>query len=314
MPEKHYYQTLGVSENASQEDIKKAYRKLAMKYHPDRNPGNQEAEAKFKDVSEAYAVLSDPDKRKQYDTFGAEGFQNRFSQEDIFRDFDFGSIFREFGFRGGQNQNIFTQFFGGPGASCFKNRGPTQRQHYGGGFGGQGRGVKGQDLIYELSLTLEEAAKTTEKTISYRSRGRQEQVSVKIPAGVSTGKRLRLSGKGEPGSYGGPAGDMFIQIRVLDHPTFRREGDDLYLTRKILYSEAVNGTEVEVPTLDGKTLRLKVPSGTQPNARLRMKGYGMPRMSGGGKGDAYIQIAIEVPKKLNRKQKDAIKKLAEAGL
>jgi len=314
MPEKPYYKTLGVSENASQEDIKKAYRKLAMKYHPDRNPGNQEAEAKFKDVSEAYAVLSDPEKRKQYDTFGAEGFQNRFSQEDIFRDFDFGSIFREFGFRGGQNQNIFTQFFGGQGASSFKGRGPTQRQHHGGGFGGKARGVKGQDLIYELSLTLEEAAKTTEKTISYMSHGKQEQVSVKIPAGVSTGKRLRLSGKGEPSPYGGPAGDMFIQIRVLDHPTFRREGNDLYTTREILYSEAVNGTEVEVPTLDGKTLRLKVPSGTQPHARLRMKGYGMPRMNGGGKGDAYVQITVKVPKKLNRKQKDVMKKLAEAGL
>ncbi|MGD8388277.1 MAG: DnaJ C-terminal domain-containing protein [Desulfobacteraceae bacterium] len=314
MAEKQYYKTLGVSENASQEDIKKAYRKLAMKYHPDRNQGNQEAEAKFKDVSEAYAVLSDPEKRKQYDTFGAEGFQNRFSQEDIFRDFDFGSIFREFGFRGGQNPNIFTQFFGGQGASSFKGRGPTQRQHYGGGFGGKGRSVKGQDLIYELSLTLEEAARTTEKTISYASHGKQEQVSVKIPAGVSTGKRLRLSGKGEPSPYGGPAGDMFIQIRVLDHPTFRREGNDLYMTREILYSEAVNGTEVEVPTLDGKTLRLKVPSGTQPHARLRMKGYGMPRMNGGGKGDAYVQITVKVPKKLNRKQKDVMKKLAEAGL
>ena len=314
MPEKHYYQTLGVSENASQEEIKRAYRKLAMQYHPDRNPGNKEAESKFKDVSEAYAVLSDPEKRKQYDTFGAAGFQNRFSQEDIFRDFDFGSIFREFGFRGGQNSNIFTQFFGGGGPSSFKGRGPTQRQHYGGGFGGQGRGVKGQDLIYELSLTLEEAAKTTEKTISYASRGKQEQVSVKIPAGVSTGKRLRLSGKGGPGPYGGPAGDMFIQIRVLDHPTFRREGDDLYLSREILFSEAVNGTEVEVPTLDGKTLRLKVPPGTQPNAKLRMKGYGMPRMNGRGKGDAYAQIAVKVPRKLNRKQKEALKKLAEAGL
>jgi curved DNA-binding protein len=107
---------------------------------------------------------------------------------------------------------------------------------------------------------------------------------------------------------------MFIQIRVLDHPTFRREGNDLYMTREILYSEAVNGTEVEVPTLDGKTLRLKVPSGTQPHARLRMKGYGMPRMNGGGKGDAYVQITVKVPKKLNRKQKDVMKKLAEAGL
>ena len=312
MPDKDYYQMLGVPKTASQEEIKKAYRKLAMKYHPDRNSGDTSAEAKFKDVSEAYAVLGDPEKRKQYDTFGAEGFQHRFSQEDIFRDFDFGSIFREFGVGGGRGQNVFTQFFGGGGGHSFKGRGPTRRTY--GGFGGPQHMPKGQDLVYELSVTLEEAAKTTEKTITYRSGAGQEQVSVKVPAGVATGKRLRLGGKGEPSPHGGPPGDLFIQIRVLDHPVFRRQGDDLYVTREIRFSEAVNGTDIDVPTIDNKTLRMKVPPGTPSHAKLRLKGYGMPRMNGTGRGDAYAQIVVKVPKKLNRKQKDAIRNLSETGL
>jgi curved DNA-binding protein len=313
MPDKNYYKTLGVAESASQEEIKKAYRKMAMKYHPDRNKGDKGAEAKFKEVSEAYAVLSDPEKRKQYDTFGAEGFQNRYSQEDIFRDFDFGSIFREFGFGGGRGENVFTQFFGGAGPNYFKGRGPTQRQTQG-GFSRQGHGMKGQDLVYELSLSLEDAARNTDKKISFSSNGRNQELNVKIPAGVASGKRLRISGKGEAGWNGGPPGDLFIQIRVLDHPVFDRQGDDLHLVKEIRFSEAVNGSEIEVPTISGKTLRMKVPPGTQPQAKLRLKGHGMPRMNGDGHGDAYVRISIAVPRKLNKKQKEAVKKLAEAGL
>jgi curved DNA-binding protein len=317
MTDKDYYQILGVSKNASQDEIKKAYRKLAMKFHPDRNPEDKTAEGRFKEVSEAYAVLSDPEKRKQYDMFGSEGFQRRYSQEEIFRDFDFGSIFREFGFGGGRGQNIFTQFFQGAGAgpSSFRGRGPTMRGHRPPGFGGEASGFnKGKDLIYELSLSLDEAAKTTEKTITYQAGGRQEKVNVKVPAGVATGKRLRLSGKGEPGPQRGPAGDLFIQIKVLEHPVFRRQGDDLYLTRKIRFSEAAKGTEVEVPTIDDKTLKIKVPAGTQPNARLRLKGHGMPRMNENGRGDCYVQIAVPVPRKLTREQEEAVQKLWEAGL
>ena len=314
MADRDYYQILGISKSASQDEVKKAYRKLAMKYHPDRNPGDQAAETRFKEVSEAYAVLSDPEKRKQYDMFGAEGFQNRYSQEDIFRDFDFGSIFREFGFGGGRGQNIFTQFFGGSGASAFRGRGPTQRQSPA-GFGGAGPAFnKGQDLIYELSVTLEDAARGTEKTFTYPSRSGQERINVRVPAGVATGKRLRLAGKGEPGPHGGPAGDLFIQVRVLDHPVFRRQGDDLYVTREVRFSEAVNGGDVEVTTIDGRTLRMKVPPGTRPNARLRLKGCGMPRMNREGRGDCFVQVTIAVPRKLNRKQKEAVRKLSEVGL
>ena len=317
MSGKDYYKILETSKSASPGEIKKAYRKLALKYHPDHNKGDKSAEAKFKEISEAYAVLSDTEKKKQYDMFGAEGFQNRFSQEDIFRGFDFGSIFSEFGVGGGGNsQNIFSQMFGGAG-------GPGKRQyrssgspfgHSSAGFGGHSQRAKGQDLIYELPVTLEELSRTANKIISYQMDGRQEQVSVKIPAGIPAGHKLRLRGKGEPSPYGGPPGDLFIQISVLAHPVFRRVNDDLYFKQKIKFSESVLGTEIEVPTIDQKTLKLKIPPGTQDNAKFRLKGYGLSHMKGGGKGDAYAEISIEVPKKLNKKQESIVKSLKEAGL
>ncbi|MCJ7594464.1 MAG: DnaJ domain-containing protein, partial [Desulfobacterales bacterium] len=202
MPSKDYYKVLGISRSATPEEIKKAYRKLAMQYHPDRNKGDKGAEAKFKEISEAYAVLSDGEKRKQYDRFGAEGFGRRFTQEDIFRDFDFGSIFKEFGFGGGGRgqQHIFSQVFGGGGRGQSRGQGSPFNASYD-RFSGQPHAVKGQDLVYELSLTLEEAAATTSKIVSYSDGGSQEKVSVKVPAGISTGKKLRLQGKGQAGPY-----------------------------------------------------------------------------------------------------------------
>jgi curved DNA-binding protein len=143
--------------------------------------------------------------------------------------------------------------------------------------------------------------------------GRQESVSLKIPPGVAAGKKLRLAGKGQPSPYGGPKGDLYVQIRILDHPIFKRDGDDLLLTREILFTQALEGTEIDVPTIDQKTLRLKIPPGTQTNARFRLKGYGMPHANGSGRGDAYVQVIISVPKKLNKKQKALIKEMAEAG-
>jgi curved DNA-binding protein len=315
MSGKDYYKILGVSKTASPQEIKKAYRKLALKYHPDRNKGDKAAEAKFKDISEAYAVLSNPEKRKQYDSFGAEGFQSRFSQEDIFRNVDFSSIFREFGFGGGAGQGVFSQMFGGgrPGRHQQRTSSSPFASQFG-GFQGANRGVKGQDLVYELSMTLEELTKTTEKLISYELDGRKEAVSVKVPAGISTGQKLRLPAKGKPGLYGGPSGDLYIQIRVLDHPAFRREKDDLYLKKEIKFSAAVLGTEIEIPTIDHKTLKLKIPPGTQSNAKFRLKEYGLPHMKGPGRGDAYVEITIEIPKKPTRKQKEAVKTLQEADL
>jgi len=177
MPGKDYYKILGVSKSASPEEIKKAYRKLALKYHPDHNKGNDSAEAMFKDINEAYAVLRDPEKKKQYDMFGAEGFQNRFTQEDIFKGFDLGSIFREFGFGGGgRGRNPFGQMYGGAGGFGQEGR----------GFQGHGQGAKGQNLVYELPMTLEELCKSTNKTIAYQIDGRQEKVSVIEIAGEGT--------------------------------------------------------------------------------------------------------------------------------
>jgi curved DNA-binding protein len=303
---KDYYKILGVSKSASADELKKAYRKLAMKYHPDRNKDDKNAEARFKDISEAYAVLSDKEKRKQYDMFGSEGFQNRFSQEDIFRDFDFGSIFREFGFEGGgRGRNIFSQIFEGMGQNNFRNGSSYFNSPFG-AHGGMSKPLKGKDIVYELSLTLEEAFKNSEKVISYQTGGnKQESVSVKIPAGISTGKKLRLQGKGNPGLNRGPNGDLYIQIKVLD---------DLFFNMEIKYSEAVFGSEIEVPTIDNKTLRLKIPPGTQDNAKFRLKGYGMPSMNDKGRGDAYVIINISVPKKLSKKQEELIRKISETGL
>ena len=317
MAGKDYYQMLGVSKSSSPEDIKKAYRKLALKYHPDHNKDDKASEDKFKDISEAYAVLSDPEKKKQYDMFGAEGFQNKFTQEDIFRGHDFSSIFREFGFGGGgKNQHIFSQIFGGmggPGRPNFQNGGSPFRSSYG-GFQGRPQGVKGQDLLYELSIPLEEILTTAKKVITYQVANHQETVSVKVPAGVPSGQKLRLVGKGNPGFNGGPSGDLFIQIKVLDHPIFRREDSNLYFKHKIKFSEAALGTEIEVSTIDKKQLKLKIPPGTQNNAKFRVKGYGLPKMKGKARGDAYAEISIEVPKELNKKQKTLMESLSDAGL
>jgi len=316
MEAKDYYKILGVSKTSSPDEIKKAYRKLALKYHPDHNKGDKAAAAKFKDISEAYAVLSDAEKKKQYDMFGAEGFHTRYSQEDIFRGFDFGSIFNEFGFGGGgRTQNIFSQIFGGMGGgSRYQYGGGSPFGGPAGGFHGHQRAMKGQDLIYELSLTLEELSGSTTKTISYQADGHQEEVSVKVPPGISAGKKLRLRGKGLASPNGGPPGDLYVRIKVLDHPIFMRENADLYLKHQISFSEAALGTEIEIPTIDRKRLKLKIPAGTQNNAKFRFKGYGLPRMNGGPRGDAYAEISVVIPKKLNKKQKALIKSLSEAGL
>ena len=316
MAGKDYYNILGIAKSASTDEIKKAYRKLAMKYHPDHNKDDKTAEAKFKDISEAYAVLSDAEKRKQYDMFGSEGFQNRFTQEDIFRDFDFGSIFKEFGFssRGGRGSNIFGQIFNNMGQNQYR----STSSPFGSPFnthGGRPTAIRGQDLVYELSITLNEAFTATDKVISYQAGiPQQDKVSVKIPEGISTGKKLRLQGKGKPGINGGPPGDLFIQIRVLDHPIFTREGDDLILTKNIKFSEAGLGTEIDVETIDKKTLRLKIPPGTQNNARFRLKGYGMPNMAGHARGDCYVIANISIPKKLNKKQKALVEEMVKVGL
>ncbi len=300
---------LGVNRKASDEQIKKAYRKLALQYHPDRNPDDKTSEEKFKEINEAYAVLSDKEKRKKYDMFGHADFQQRFSQEDIFRGFDIGDIFKDFGF---STDDIFGRIFAGG------RRGRARTIDFGDVFGGSGfqRGSvphKGEDLTTDIKITLEEAVSGAEKKVSFRRNGSHEELSVKIPPGISEGKKLRLAGKGGEGPNGGPKGDLYLTVHVLTHPIFRRGGDDLYLEREIKFTEAALGATLEVPTMQG-TRTIKVPPGTRSNTKIRLKGYGVPHLKGKGKGDLYVRIVISTPKKLTGKQKELIEALAREGI
>lgn len=312
-----YYKILGVDKKASVEDIKKAYRKLALKWHPDKNPNNKNAEEKFKKVSEAYAVLSDKEKRAQYDNFGsADQFRQRYSQEDIFKDFDLNDLLRSFGFSGvgGGASRTFRQ--SGRGAEYSQSFKDPFADLFGGMGGKRYANVpqKGQDLQYNLSITLEESAFGAEKKIALQKADKVAEINIKIPAGIGSGKKLRLSGKGLPGTNGAAAGDLYLNINILPHPKFVREGHDIFVEKSISFSQAVLGTTIEVPTLDGSTKRIKIPAGTQNNTKVRMKGYGIPISKGSGSGDEYVKINVTVPKKLTDKQTQLIKKLADEGL
>jgi len=315
-----YYQALGLERNASTEDIKKAYRRLALKYHPDRNPSDKKnAEEKFKKISEAYAVLSDPEKRKQYDSFGSDAFRQQYTQEDIFRGFDLNEILRDLGFGGLGGE--FTWFGGGPRRRTFRQQQPGGSDSFGDPFRDhQAYGYReappqqGQDIEYNLMISLEESATGAEKKISIRTGQKLDEIKVKIPAGISSGKKLRIAGKGLQEPSGGKPGDLFLNIQVLPHHAFAREGDDLLIEKSIPYSKAVLGATLEVETLEGPVKKIKVPAGTQNNTKIRMRGFGIKHMKGEGKGDLYVKINVDVPKKVTEKQAALIRKLTEEGL
>jgi curved DNA-binding protein len=305
MAETDYYKALGVNKTATDDEIKKAYRKLAMKYHPDHAKGDKAAEEKFKQVSEAYAVLSDKEKRQQYDTFGSSGFHQRYSQEDIFRGFDMEDLLRGFG-------------LGGAGSSAGR-RGGGRKFSFGGGspfgnFAGQEAPIKGSDLIYELPITLLEVVTGASKQVSFQHGPQSENLTVKIPKGLITGKKLRISGKGEPGPYGGPAGDLYIKAKILDDPMFDVKGHDLHIKRSIKLTDALLGVTLAVPTIDGKELSLKIPAGVKHKTQLRLAGNGIPFMNEEIRGDLYVQIDVQMPKHLTKDQKKLIEQLAETGL
>ena len=356
---KNYYEILGIQKDAPKDAIKDAYRKLAMQYHPDRNksPG---AEEKFKEISEAYAVLSDDEKRQQYDNLGSTGFDQRYSREDIFRGADFDSIFRDMGVSSGFG-DLFSVFFGG--------RDFEERQ----------RATRSRDLSYEVYITLEEAARGVKKEIrvpriercqvcggsgaapgssvqtcpvcrgsgkvrNTRRRGsgmfvqivpcsacngtgqkiispcrncngkglvkRERKITVKIPIGIPEGFQLRLEGQGNAPPDKGLPGDLYIMIHLMPHQYFKRDGDDLLYNLYISITQAALGAEVTIPAIEGKA-GLRIHPGTQPGQILRVRGRGMPRMGGYGRGDLRVRVNVVVPSKLTQRQKALLEELAK---
>ena len=312
MAQKDYYKSLGLGKTASPDEIKKAYRKLAMKYHPDHSKGNKAAEEKFKEISEAYAVLSDAEKRQQYDTYGSESFQQNFSQEDIFRGSNIEDILKEFGFGGGAFFSGGRKTGGGGRRFSFN---PESMFNFSGGRQQQSAPIKGSDMEYEIPLTLGEITTGTSRTLSLQTPdGGTETLTVKIPKGMISGKKLRFAGRGQPSPYGGPAGDLFIKSKIVDDPVFRHKEFDLYLNREIKLTEALLGTQISVPTLDGKQLSLKIPPGTKHKSKMRLAGNGIPHMKGDNAGDLYVEIQVAMPGNLTKKQKQLIESLAETGI
>ena len=308
-----YYETLGVSKTASEDEIRSAFRKLARKYHPDVAKDKKVAEEKFKEINEAYEVLSDPEKRKKYDQLGADwnqpggGFQpppqwgghepggGRFYQ------WGGGDGGVEFEFGGTGFSDFFEAFFGGGrGRSAF------------GGFGGrQATAERGADVEADIMVTLEEALNGSTRAVSLRRAGsnKVEQYQVKIPRGVHEGQRIRLAGQGEAGARGGKSGDLFLRVRLARHPDFSVEGNDLIHEEKIAPWQAVLGTELKVPTLEG-SVRLKVPPGTQGGQRFRLRERGLPGVSG-KRGDLYVELQIQMPKKITDRERQIWNELAK---
>jgi molecular chaperone DnaJ len=352
MAKRDYYEVLGVEKNASADDIKRAYRRLAIKYHPDKNPGDKDAEAKFKECAEAYEVLSDPNKRKQYDQFGHEGLRGAGVHDYSHMRVD--DIFSMFGF-----EDLFGDFFG------------TRAKR---GAGRRGGATRGYDLETTVELTLEEVAKGTEKTIEFTRQddcpecggtgaapgkkpvtcpvcggsgqvaqgggffqmistcgrcrgtgqvitdpcrnckgsgrvGHKRVLSVKIPPGVHEGQGIRAPGEGEPGRGGGPRGDLYCYVRIKPHPFLQRDGSDLIASVPISFTQATLGASVDVPSLNG-VKQLKVPPGTQHGDLFRIRGQGLPDLRTGRTGDEIIQVAVELPKKLNAKQEQLLREFA----
>jgi DnaJ-class molecular chaperone len=289
-----YYKILGIEKVASADEIKKAFRKLAVKFHPDRNPDDKGAEDKFKEINEAYAVLSDPQKKEQYDTYGSSGFHKQYSQEDIFRNFDFNRTFKDMGMGGGED--IFSRLFGRGGRGGLRS-GPQ----------------KGADLEMETDISFRDAAHGAEKLVAFRRNGKREELKVKIPAGVDNGSKIRITGKGGQGEGGGTQGDLYLIIRVLNDPVFVRDGGDLFVDRLIPFSAACLGTSLDVPTLEGDK-RIKVAAGTQPGTKIRLKGCGLKPFGSNYKGDLYVKISVHIPENLNGEQKKLVEELAKKGL
>ncbi|MEE8299142.1 MAG: DnaJ C-terminal domain-containing protein [Thermodesulfobacteriota bacterium] len=314
-----YYKILGVSKNASKEDIKKAYRSLARKYHPDLNPDDKMAEEKFKELQEAHEVLSDEEKRKTYDMFGSAEFRPG-GQTTWRRAGDPGGSSYQYTYSSKDFpgfEDIFKDIFGFRGD-------PRARRGAGRGAGGTFRDIfsyasrekptKGKDLEYQIEIDFNTAIKGGVRDISISRQKLNnvitEKLSVKIPPGVATGSKIRVQGKGESGGRG-DKGDLYLRIKVKPHPIFKRKQDDIYLELPITYYEAALGKQVDVPTIDG-TAKVSIPSGVQNGAKLRLKGKGVQNVKTKARGNQYVEIKIVMPDNIKESDKELFEKLAES--
>ncbi|RMG66854.1 MAG: J domain-containing protein [Calditrichaeota bacterium] len=307
-PRKDYCKILGVSETASQDEIKRAYRELAKKYHPDAVGGDKAKEERFKEISEAYSVLSDPAKRKEYDTMrrnpfagqqggydfqGAPGgFRVHFESADLG---DLSDLFGDFVGRGSRTGESFSRFFDL--GDLFGNARQKTRTR---------RATTGADVEAQITIPFELAVNGGETVIST---GTGKRIKIKIPPGTEDGKRIRIRGQGQPSPNGGPAGDLFVVIRVAPHPEFERKGKDIYSTLHINLAEAVLGTEKTVQTVGGKRVKLKIPPGTSSGKLFRLPGLGVPAENGAG--DHYVRVLVDVPEHLTPGQRKEFKEWAK---
>lgn len=335
MKKRDYYDVLGIRKGADEKEIKKAYRKLAKKYHPDVNPGDKEAEKNFKEVTEAYNVLSDAEKKKLYDQYGFAAFEEggtgptgngHFYQSYGGPDFGTGG-YREYHFEGGDMDDIFDDIFGGMFHGRSHGESSRGQSHYGfgsgfrqgtgNGFGGFGQGTgtaKGEDLEAQTDITFEEAAFGCDKTIHLVSQdgsGQRTSLQVHIPAGVNDGMRVRLRGKGQPGYGGGPAGDLFLKVHVQSKPGFDRKGMDIYTQIEVPFTTAVFGGEAPVDTLSGRVM-CRIPEGTQAGSKIRLRGKGIVSMKDSSvHGDEYVTVQVKVPKNLSPQAKQKLREFQQ---
>jgi curved DNA-binding protein len=300
---KDYYEVLGVSKGATADEIKKAYRKLARKYHPDANLDNPSAEEKFKEIGEANEVLKDPQKRQRYDQLGANWKQYANTGrpgggQSYSNDFSGGRGFN-FENMGGGFSDFFEAFFGSSakqGSSGFD---------FGNNFGGGGARAssrKGQDLQSTIEITLREAYTGTQRSIRLQKENKTRTVNAKIPKGIKNGGKIRLAGEGGPGLGGGPGGDLYMTVNVLSHNVFNRKDKDLHIEVPVTIKEAYLGGKIDIPTFDGK-VDMKLPKRIQSGKTLRLKGKGMPGIKGGSNGNLYVKTKIVFPDNMNSKQK-----------
>ena len=342
-----YYEVLGLSKGAEDKEIKRAYRKLAKKYHPDTNPGDKEAEKKFKEVTEAYSVLSDPEKKKLYDQFGHAAFDQSgaagsgygnagtggfggFGGNGGFKGGTYrsyggpGSGYQEYHFEGGDMDDMFGDIFGnmfhgqkgsgfGSQNSGFDRQGFHSQGDFG-GFGGRSTQAKGSDLHSEVNISFEDAAFGCDKMLRLSDpsgSGAVQTLKVHIPAGIEDGKSIRLKGKGNPGFGGGPAGDLLLQVHVASKAGFERKGMDVYTTMEIPFTTAVFGGEAKVSTLYGDVI-CKIPEGAQTGRKIRLRGKGIVSMKNPSvHGDQYVTIRIQVPQDLSPQAKEKLREFQQ---